>query len=442
MDTLQSVSFDDIKQFRNSYLNNTVSKVITKAASKSSVNDICYDTEHSKKMNHKFSVDIPTMGAANQKSSGRCWIFASLNILREKVAKELNIGEFELSQSFISFYDHLEKANTFLEHVIETASEDSDERYVSHILSSPVGDGGWWEFFVGLCKKYGVVPKEAMPETQQSGSSASMNMLINMQLREDALTLRKEIAAGKELSDIRSMKKIMLSRVYNILAICLGNPPESFDFEYVDKDKNYHADRNLTPKSFYDKYIGRDIENIVSILNAPTPKKPFNRTYVISHEESVYGVSPVKSLNIAMDEFKAAVIRQLQAGDPVWFSCDCHPYASREEGIWDTGIYDYETPFGLDLKMTKGEMLDYRQSAPNHAMLLTGVNLVDGKPDKWKVQNSWGTDKADKGYYIISDDWFDKYVYFASIDKKYLTDEQNELFKQKPIVLPPWDVLA
>ena len=438
----KSVTLDAIKAFRNNYEHNTLSQVATRAASKTCVDDFCYDTEHAKKMNFKFSVEVPTMGACNQQSSGRCWIFASLNILREKVARELNLEEFELSQSYISFYDHLEKANTFLEHVIETADRPLEDRYVSHILTSPVGDGGWWEYFVGLCRKYGAVPKEAMPETYQSTHSASMNMLLNTQLREDALVLRKALAAGKDEKTLADLKQEMLNRVYNILAICLGNPPETFDFEYVDKDKAYHADRDLNPRAFYDKYIAREIENIVSLLNAPTPSKPFGRTYVISHEESVYGVCPVKSLNVPMEEFKAAVIRQLQAGDPIWFSCDCHPYGNRSEGIWDTGIYDYATPFGLELHMDKGEKLDYRQSAPNHAMLLTGVNLVDGKPDKWKIQNSWGTDKADKGYYIMSDEWFDEYVYFASIDRQYLTEEEKALYEQEPIVLDPWDVLA
>ena len=204
-----------------------MSQVVTRAASKTSVNDICYDTQHAKLMNHKFSVNVPTMGACNQKSSGRCWIFAAMNILREKVAKDLNLASFELSQSFLSFYDHLEKANTFLEHVIETADRDMDDRYVYMLFSSPVGDGGWWEYFVGLCSKYGVVTKEAMPETYQSSNSASMNMLINMQLREDALVLRNAVSAGSSLEAVRGLKDRMLSRVYNILAICLGNPPET-----------------------------------------------------------------------------------------------------------------------------------------------------------------------------------------------------------------------
>ena len=442
MDALQSITPEALLAYRRSYEENPMSRVMTHAASKTAINDICYSTRNAAKMNHKFSVEVPTMGATNQKASGRCWIFAALNILREKIAKDLKLGDFELSQSYISFYDHLEKANTFLERIVETAQLPTEDRYVASLLDTPVVDGGWWEYFVALCRKYGAVPKEAMPETQQSSSTSSMNMLINRQLRQDALILRQELAAGQTPEQVRAMKRQMLDRIYNILAICLGEPPERFDFEYVDKDKIYHADRDLTPADFYEKYIGRDVQQIVSLLNAPAASKPFFRTYVIDREESVYGGDPVKSLNLPMDQFKDAVIRQLQAGDPVWFSCDCGPFGSREEGIWDTGIYDYDTPFGLDVHMDKGQMLEFRQSSPNHAMLLTGVNLVEGRPDKWKVQNSWGTDKADKGYYIMSDDWFDQYVYFASIDRQYLTEEQRELFAQEPIVLPPWDVLA
>ena len=282
----------------------------------------------------------------------------------------------------------------------------------------------------------------AFPEQLCSFLCFSVIYPFFRQLRQDALILRNEINAGKEPDTVRSLKNKMLEQIYNIISICLGTPPETFDFEYVDKDKKYHLERGLTPHSFYDRYIGEDIENIVSILNAPTPTNPFYKTYVIEHEESIYGSNPVKSLNIPMEQFKAAVIRQLEAGDLVWFTCDCHPFGNRDEGIWDTGLYDYDTPFGLEVCLDKGQMLDLRQSIPNHAMVLTGVNLVDGKPDKWKIQNSWGAEKANKGYFIMSDDWFEKYVYFASIDRKYLTEEQNKLFDQEPVILPNWDVLS
>ncbi len=442
MDLSASIQFDQISDFRSSFEKNTIAGLASRAACKTCVNDICYDTEHAKKMNHKFSVEIPTMPATNQKSSGRCWIFASLNLLRERIARDLNLEEFELSQNYISFYDHLEKANTFLENIIKTAEKPLEDRFVSRLLSMPVGDGGWWEYFVGLCSKYGVVPKDAMPETYQSEHSDDMNMLLNMQLRKDAVVLRREVTAGKTKEEVRMLKQTMLSRIYRILAICLGNPPQTFDFEYVDKDRQYHMDRCLTPGDFYNRYIGRDLNQIVSILNAPCMEFPFYKTYYTQGEESIYGGYQAKRLNLPVDEFKQAVIRQLQDGDMVWFVCDCDYYGSRKEGIWDTELYDYETLFGLDLELEKGDLLNFRQCSLNHAMLLTGVNLVDGKPDKWKVQNSWGTEDADKGYYVLSDAWFDRYVFTASIDKKYLTETQRAQFEQDPVVLPIWNVLA
>ena len=438
----QNLSLEQVEAFRSNYASSPMSQVMTRAASKTALNDICYSTEAAARMNHKFSVEVTTHGITDQKSSGRCWLFAALNILREEVCKDLNLDSFELSQSYLSFYDHLEKANSFLEKIIETAAEPLDDRKVYKLLDSPVGDGGWWEYFQGLCRKYGVVPKEAMKETYQSSNTASMNGLISMQLRQYAMDIRREMAEGASAQQIREEKPRMLNKIYNILAICLGEPPVRFDFEYVDKDKAYHADRDLTPKAFFDKYIHRDVSSIVSILTCPGEDRPYGKTFVIENEESIRGQNPVKALNLSLEDFKAAVIRQLQGGDPIWFSCDCHPYGYRKEGIWDTEIFDFATPFDLDIRMTKEELLKSHESAPNHVMLLTGVNLVDGKPDKWKIENSWGDEWGHKGYYIMSDRWFDLYVYFACIDRKYLTEQQNRDFDQEPLVLAPWDRLA
>ena len=437
-----SITPEDLAIFRRHFNENPVSRLAARAVSKTCADDICYDTQSAKTMSFKFSVDIPTMPAANQKASGRCWLFAALNILREKLGKSLNVETLELSQSYLFFYDHLEKANTFLEHIIATAGEGLDDRYVAMLLSNPQGDGGWWEYFVGLCKKYGICPKEAMPETHQSSNSEAMNTLLNMQLRRDALELRRMLGSGAAADAVQEAKKAMLDRIYNLLAIFLGNPPETFDFEYVDKEKGYHADRNLTPRGFYDTYLGTDLDSIVSILNAAVEAIPYYQTYYTEGEESVFGTYQAKRLNLPMEEFKAAVIRQLQAGELVWFVCDCDYYGSVQEGIWDTALYDYETPFGLDLELTKGELLSLRQCSLNHAMVLTGVNLVDGKPDRWKIQNSWGTEKGADGYFVMSDAWFDRYVFTASIQMEFLTPQQRKLFAQAPVVMPPWNILA
>ena len=442
MEDLHSIRQEDLKGFRSHLEGSPLNKAAAAAASRTSLQDICFDPRSAVKMTHHFSLEIPTMTACNQKSSGRCWIFAALSLLREKVGKSLNLQEFELSQNYLSFYDHLEKANGFLENILKTAGDPLEDRYVSKLLSEPVGDGGWWEYFVGLCLKYGAVPKEAMPETYQSSHTEDMNTLLNMQLRKDALRLRQETAAGASREQLQALKTAMLDRIYRVLAICLGTPPESFDFEYVDKDHSYHADRGLTPLSFYEKYIGWKLTDIVSIMNAPTPVAPYYKTCYTRGEESIWGSFQAKRLNLPLEEFKAAVLRQLQAGEPVWFVCDCDYYGSQKEGIWDTALYDYESLLGLDLQMEKGELLNYRQCSLNHAMVLTGVNLVDGKPDKWKIQNSWGTDKADEGYFVCSDAWFDRYVFTASILRSHLTERQQQCFDREPAVLPPWNVLA
>ena len=408
-----------------------------RAASKAPLEELCFDAARAGRLQHKFSLEIPTLPACDQKASGRCWIFAGLNLLREKIAKEHNLENLELSQNYLCFYDHLEKAHTFYRHILETADSPLEDRYVSMLMNLPVGDGGWWEYFAGLCRKYGVVPRDAMPETYQSEHTDDMNNLLNMQLRRDALTLRKAPEDRRE-----ALIDAMLGRVYRILAICLGTPPETFDFEYVDRDRTYHAARSLTPRSFYDRFIGRNLDNIVSLLNAPIPSVPFHTTCYTKGEESIYGVYPAKRLNLPLEEFKAAVLRQLQDGDPVWFVCDCDYFGSKKEGIWDTELFDYERFLGIEPPLGKGDLLETRQCSLNHAMLLTGVNLVDGVPDRWKIQNSWGQSDGNQGYFLMSDSWFDRYVFTASIDRNYLTEEENAQFDQEAQVLPPWHVLG
>ncbi len=442
MSNFKGISQKSLEGFRAYYENNTVSKVATKAMAKQSVNDACYDTFAAAKMNHKFSIEIPTMKACNQKHSGRCWLFSALNVLREQLAKELNVEEIELSQNYMSFCDKIEKSNYFLESIIDTYEMPADSRLVSHLLSSPVSDGGQWDMFVGLVEKYGVMPKEAMPETFQSENTHFMNSIINTMLRKDALLLRNALNEGRSSDEAEGMKEEMLKEIYNILSICLGNPPQSFDFEYVDKDKKYHLERALTPKSFYSRFIKVDLSEFISIINAPTETKPFNRTYTVEYLKSVAEGPSVLYFNLPINRLKELVIKQLEAGELVWFGCDTGKAGEREKGIWDTGLYDYETPFGINMQMDKGDMLDYSQSAMGHAMVITGVNLVDQKPDKWKIENSWGDENGCKGYYIISDDWFDRYVYQVCINKKHLSEEERELIKQQPTVLKPWDPMG
>lgn len=439
----RAIDMNNIEQYDAFYEKNTISRVVNKALSKTSIEDVCYNTLADSKMNHKFSLELPTMPATNQKSTGRCWLFAALNTLRLKLGKTINVENIELSQNYLAFYDKFEKSNFFLEKIIETAERPIEDRLVNWLLSSPVNDGGQWDMFVGLVKKYGLVPKDTMPETFQSSNTSSVNRILNTKLREYACIIRTDVKKGVSIQAIREKKEVMLKEIYNVLCICFNKPVKEFDFEYVDKDKVYHVDKGLNPKSFYDKYIGVNLDDYVSIIHAPSESKPFNRTYTVDCLGSVIEADPILYFNLELSEFKNLVMTQLKGGEVVWFGCDTGKFGSRERGIWDLDIYDYETPFGLTFSMSKGDMLDYCQSSMGHAMVITGANFVDdNKVDKWKIENSWGDDTGNKGYFIMGDEWFDHYVYQACINKKHLSPEQLEMLKMERIVLDPWDPMG
>ena len=391
---------------------------------------------------HTFSLELETGDITSQNKSGRCWLFAGLNTMRFRVMKKLDLKTFELSQSYAMFFDKLEKANYFLENILETVDQESDSRLIMWLLNAPLQDGGQWDMFTALIEKYGVVPKNVMPETFSSSNSARMNAVLTLTLRGFAQELREAFKKGEAEEVLRSRKKEMMDEFYRLLTLFLGVPPTEFDFEYVDKDKKFHAERNLTAKTFYDKYVGMDLENYISIINAPTKDKPFNKTFTVQYLGNVEGGNPVKYLNLDMKTFKALAIKQLKDHDPVWFGSDVGKKMKREEGILDENIYAYEQALGIHFQLDKAGRLDYGESLMTHAMVLVGVNLVDGKPNRWKVENSWGDKNGNKGYFVMSDTWFDQYVYQIVIDKKHLTKDQLKAWETKPIELKPWDPMG
>ncbi|MFB8725757.1 aminopeptidase C [Enterococcus casseliflavus] len=389
-----------------------------------------------------FSVDVTTGKVSNQKQSGRCWMFAALNTFRHKMLNDFNLKEFELSQNHTFFWDKYEKANYFYENILATANEPLTSRKVAFLLQTPQQDGGQWDMIVSIFQKYGVVPKTVMPESSNSSNSRDLNNYLNKKLRKDAVALRQLVAEGKTAEDIQTAKEAMLEDIYRFLATSLGTPPETFDFEYRDEDKNYHIDRNLTPQSFYEKYVGVDLDDYVSIINAPTADKPYNQSYTVEMLGNVVGGKEVKYLNVDMPTFKKLAIAQLEQGESVWFGCDVGQSSTRDTGIMALDAYDINDLFDIDFTMTKADRLDYGESLMTHAMVLTGVDLIDGESTKWKVENSWGEKVGTNGFFVMSDAWMDEYTYQIVVRKEFLTAEQLAAFEAEPTVLAPWDPMG
>ena len=441
MKDAKAISRVMINDFSKEYLSDPAKKAMTHVFSKTALNDLAFDPMAAKKTTFKFSVDNKTMAATNQKSSGRCWLFAATNILREIVAEKKNMENFELSQSYLAFWDKFERINYFIESIIDTASLPDGDRTVDFILQTGVHDGGQWDMFVNVVNKYGIVPKDAMPETFQTSSTSQMNGFINKYLKKTACDIRAMIRSGADISEVRPLQKSVLDKCFSFLCECFTLPPESFDFEYVDKDGKHHIEKGYTPASFKEEMIGSYLDDYVSIINAPTKDKPFDRTYGVAYLGNIVGAKDIVYLNLKMEDFKRIVVSQLKDGGIVWFGSDCGKFSDSSRRAWDDTQYDYDLLTGLDTAMTKAQMLDYHVSQMNHAMVLTGVNLDGETPNRWKIENSWGSEGVNGGYHMATDSWFDLFVYQAVVHKKYL-GEKASLLDQKPVILLPWDPMG
>lgn len=384
-----------------------------------------------------YSTDLTSDEVTNQKHSGRCWMFAGLNVLRFAIAKKLNVENFELSQNFLYFYDKLEKSNYFYENVIATAKDDLFDRKVEFLFSEPESDGGWWQYVVNLVKKYGIVPKNAMPETANTENSTAMNEVLNRKLRQDGIRLRELVRGGASDEEVEAERSQMISGIYHIVSVALGTPPQQFRFQYQDKDKKYHDEGVMTPADFLKKYSDLDVDDFIPLDNYPLKEVVnYNKHYANELVGDMVGAPVPHWLNVPIDKLKAAAVKQVQAGEPVWFACDVDQSSDRKNGVMDTDLYDMSTLVGVDFTLTKGQRIASQESSATHAMTLVGVDVIDGKPARWKVENSWGSDNGQKGYFVMTDDWFDQYTFEVIINKKYLTADQVKLYQTEPEVLP------
>lgn len=389
-----------------------------------------------------FSVELPKVKATNQKKSGRCWAFAGLNLLRRKAASHLGADpeDFELSQNYTTFYDKLEKANSFYESVLLFHGQKPLDRETNYLMTTGMAQGGTWDYFRELVKKYGVVPKAIMPETKDSEEAESYTRLLSKKMRRDAVHLRRLLGEGKSVAEVRAVKEKQISEIYGILCKVLGQPPKSFSYEYYDKDKKYHRLEETTPLEFGRRYLDTDLDEYAVIGNVPTFDKEYGRLYQErDYVSDIWKLSSQTFLNLKLDEMKGLALRALQEGEPVCFACNVTQDSNRDLELFDDELYQYEKLFGLDFSMSKGDMLDYKDTEPEHMMLFTGVNIVDGRPNRWKVENSWGDEKKNKGFFVMSDRFFDLYVFECAVPKKYLSPEQLQMLEQPPVVFEPWD---
>jgi len=430
------LSPETIKALKESFKLDPSTRALLNAVSNNDIKSLSFNRLLFNRCDDVFNYRIKTSGVTDQQRSGRCWLFAGLNIMRPAVIEKYNLSGFEFSENHLFFWDKLEKANMFLDAVIETSDRKLDDRELQVLLEDPIPDGGWWSYVVHLIEKYGVVPKSVMSETKNSSNTRSMNALINRIARHDAVVLRRMAKRHKSVSQLKRKKLEMLKEIYRVLALHLGVPPEEFTWRCKDKDGKV-IEGHYTPQSFYREVVGVDLADYVAVFDHPA--HPYNRHYAIKYCRNMSDVPDMDFVNVTVDRLKELALRSVLEGEPVWFAADVGKENDYKDGIMAVGIYDVESLFGIDAKLSKADRVLLRESTPNHAMVFMGVDTVGTRPVKWLVENSWGTDRGNKGYWTMYDDWFDEYVYAVIIKKDFLPEDIVALFETKPTMLPVWD---
>ncbi|KAF9205049.1 hypothetical protein BGZ49_004525 [Haplosporangium sp. Z 27] len=393
--------------------------------------------------NHVFNTKIATESpVTNQKSSGRCWIFAALNVFRLEIMKKYNLEEFELSQGYLFFWDKFEKSNWFLECMIDLRDKDVNDRVVQHLFKEPVNDGGQWDMLINLVERYGVVPKSLYPESFSSSNSGKLNALVISKLRDNAVLIRRMAAHGHSLVELREAKDKALKEIYNIMAITLGEPPKKpFTWSFRNKDKVYFEFKDLTPQAYFKEHVGYPITDTVSIIN--DPRNRYMDLYSVQYLGNICGGNPIRYINAPIEDLKTLAINKLKGGEPVWFGADVGKYLQRDAGILDPKVFQYDLAFNVTFNMTKAERLIHGESLMTHAMVFTGVHLDDnGKPVRWRVENSWGPVGGDKGYLTMSDAWFTEFVYQVVLEKRIVPQKFLDVLDKRVHVLPAFDPMG
>ncbi|GAA6038351.1 hypothetical protein JCM8097_007604 [Rhodosporidiobolus ruineniae] len=461
-----SVTAENLAAWEDAFASEPKHRLASTVLSKSNFPEVLTRRDAQRKDQQVFNVKLSTEGegVTNQKSSGRCWLFASTNYMRILMGRKFDLGEFQLSQSYLFYYDSLSKANYLLENILDLTDKPFDDRMIQHLLTDPEGDGGQWDMIVNLFTTFGLVPQSVYGESYSSSATSKLDGLLTTKLREYALELRalygQSMAALAEMDDgrtyaekkavavqaARKRKEEQMAEVYRVLAIALGAPPkptDKFTWSYYSKsDKKYH-EVETTPLEFYRKYCQVDVTTHLSLVN--DPRHDYGSLLQVDRLGNVWGGQPVKYINTDVQKLKDTAIKLLKADIPVWFGCDVGKFSSSSLGIMDTALYDLDEAFSIRLGMDKADRLRTGDSQMTHAMLLTAVHVDEktGKSVRWRVENSWGVDACDKGYMCMSDDWFSEYVYQVVADRRYIPKDLVDVFdKGEATILPPWDPMG
>jgi bleomycin hydrolase len=387
-----------------------------------------------------FSTKLDEWKVTAQMKSGRCWLFATLNLFRVGAMKKMNLKNFEFSQAHTHFWDKFERSNHLLEAIIDTAGRPVNDRTIHFLLSDPIGDGGQWNMAMNLIRKHGLVPMSAYPESNSSSATRWMNAELRNMLRSSACEIRAIIDGGGSVEEARAHKEKRIADIWNMLCIHLGTPPKTFNWQWRDKDGEFHRKGRMTPQQFAAEYVDIDWEDYVCIVN--DPRNEYYRTYTVDFLQNVAGGPPVVYLNVPSKEMKAITQKLLEDGMPVWMGCDVGKEMDRKRGLWDAELFDVEGLYGVEYGMDKADRLRHNQTMMTHAMLFTGVDVVNGRPRRWRVENSWGDKTGQKGYYTMNDSWYDEYMFEIAAPTSYLSEKMLAGLETEPVVLPAWDPMG
>ncbi|WP_323082157.1 C1 family peptidase [Limosilactobacillus reuteri] len=428
-----------VEKLKKEFHSRKDAEIIARAIQKNGIKAASEDPTASERLHRAFSYEIKTGKPTNQRHSGRCWSFAALNTLRHKFATKYKFKDFELSQNYLFFWDRIERANMFFQKIIATADKPLHDRTVDFYLSFALNDGGQWANAASIIEKYGVVPEYVMPDTHNTKDTSDVAEVFDSLMRKDAIELRAMVQTNASATELQEAQERMMGDVYKVAAYSFGEPPAKFDLEYRDDDKKFHQVLGLTPLKFYHEYFDTNLSDYVVVTNAPDHE--MDRSYLMPAQDSVVDGLPIKFVNVPFAELQEGAIKQLQAGETVWVGNDVLQQMDRKRGLMDVKLYHREELLDVDFVMDKKHRLETKQAVVSHAMTLTGFDMVNDQPTRWKIENSWGKDNGDNGYFVMTQDWFEEYTYEAVINKKYLSDRVKKVAASEPVTLPAWDSL-